>query len=179
MAAIAEFKRGGIAAAEVGAIVSAAGVAHGTFFFHFPTKEHVLLELERREEARMAADLSRALRKPHGLDMVLEETVRVVRGLERRLGVQLFKDFLALHFSTTKPPDEEWTEHPFVVAVVEKIEEVRTQGETNDRNPSFDNAMFFLLGLYALLITTPRTKAIREPMLARYVSTMLHGMTAP
>src|SRR6202023_1837767 len=53
-AAIAEFKRGGMADADVGSIVTAAGVAHGTFFFHFPTKEHVLLELERREEARIA-----------------------------------------------------------------------------------------------------------------------------
>ena len=53
-AAIAEFKRGGMADADVGSIVTAAGVAHGTFFFHFPTKEHVLLELERREEERIA-----------------------------------------------------------------------------------------------------------------------------
>ena len=45
-AAIAEFKRSGMAGAEVSAIVAAAGVAHGTFFFHFPSKEHVLLELE-------------------------------------------------------------------------------------------------------------------------------------
>src|SRR5689334_16472472 len=49
-AAVAEFKRSGVAAADVASIVGAAGVAHGTFFFHFPTKEHVLLELERREE---------------------------------------------------------------------------------------------------------------------------------
>ena len=47
-AAIAEFKRSGMAGADVGAIVTAAGVAHGTFYFHFPTKEHVLLELECR-----------------------------------------------------------------------------------------------------------------------------------
>src|ERR1700743_3976676 len=52
-AAIAEFKRAGMADADVGSIVTAAGVAHGTFFFHFPTKEHVLLELERREEGRI------------------------------------------------------------------------------------------------------------------------------
>ena len=57
-AAIAEFKRSGIAEADVGAIVTAAGVAHGTFFFHFPTKEHVLLELERREEERIAKQLA-------------------------------------------------------------------------------------------------------------------------
>ena len=53
-AAIAEFKRVGMAGADVNAIVAAAGVAHGTFFFHFPSKEHVLLELESREEARIA-----------------------------------------------------------------------------------------------------------------------------
>ena len=52
-AAIAEFKLSGMAEADVGAIVAAAGVAHGTFFFHFPSKEHVLFELECREEARL------------------------------------------------------------------------------------------------------------------------------
>ena len=60
-AAIAEFKRSGMAGADVSAIVAAAGVAHGTFFFHFPSKEHVLLELECREEARMAAEFARFL----------------------------------------------------------------------------------------------------------------------
>ena len=58
-AAIAEFKRSGMAGADVGAVVAAAGVAHGTFYFHFPTKEHVLLELESREEARVAAEFAR------------------------------------------------------------------------------------------------------------------------
>ena len=37
-AAIAEFKQSGMAGADVNAIVGAAGVAHGTFFFHFPAR---------------------------------------------------------------------------------------------------------------------------------------------
>mgnify|MGYP002831990803 CR=1 FL=1 len=37
-AAVAEFKRSGIAAADVGAIVAAAGVAHGTFFLNRGSK---------------------------------------------------------------------------------------------------------------------------------------------
>ena len=37
-AAIAEFKRAGMSGADVNEIVAAAGVAHGTFFFHFPSK---------------------------------------------------------------------------------------------------------------------------------------------
>lgn len=62
-AAISEFKRAGMAEADVGAIVTAAGVAHGTFFFHFPTKEHVLLELEQREEERIAKQYTQFLKK--------------------------------------------------------------------------------------------------------------------
>ncbi len=63
-AAIAEFKLAGMSGADVNAIATAAGVAHGTFFFHFPSKEHVLLELESREEARMA-DRLRPLPRRH------------------------------------------------------------------------------------------------------------------
>src|SRR5690242_11520851 len=85
-AAIAEFKRSGIADADVGAIVAAAGVAHGTFFFHFPTKQHVLLELERREEGRIAKQLSCYADSEHNVESMLKEAVRLVLGLERRLG---------------------------------------------------------------------------------------------
>src|SRR5688572_23590718 len=91
-AAIAEFKRSGIADADVGAIVTAAGVAHGTFFFHFPTKQHVLLELERREEERIAKQLIRYAEAKRDVESILKEAVRLVLGLERRLGAVLFKD---------------------------------------------------------------------------------------
>ena len=96
-AAIAEFKRSGMAESDVSAIVTAAGVAHGTFFFHFPTKEHVLLELEHREEERIAKELGRFVASRHDLSSALKEAVRLVMGLERRLGAVLFKDFLTLH----------------------------------------------------------------------------------
>src|ERR1700730_1586436 len=77
-AAIAEFKRGGMADADVGSIVTAAGVAHGTFFFHFPTKEHVLLELERREEDRIAKQLDRNVGAAHARSSTLDGAVRVM-----------------------------------------------------------------------------------------------------
>src|SRR5215218_9142330 len=83
-AAIAEFKRAGMSGADVHAIVAAAGVAHGTFFFHFPSKEHVLLELESREEARMAADFAHFLYGTHDLVAALNEAVNLVTGLEQR-----------------------------------------------------------------------------------------------
>src|SRR6476620_9341427 len=82
-AAIAEFKRSGMADADVSAIVTAAGVAHGTFFFHFPTKEHVLRELEHREEERIVKQFGQFLKTHTELREVLNEAVRLVVGLER------------------------------------------------------------------------------------------------
>ena len=175
-AAIAEFKRSGLAAADVGAIVTAAGVAHGTFFFHFPTKEHVLLELERREEERIAKQLSRYVDSERDLASLLQEAVRLVVGLERRLGAALFKDFLALHFSQTRPNDES-KEHPVIVTVAREIEHVQQSGQVDlDVNP-MNSAVFFLLGLYALLTTTHDWPA-QGAMLEDYVTRTMRSIEA-
>jgi AcrR family transcriptional regulator len=174
-AAVAEFKRSGLAEADVGAIVAAAGVAHGTFFFHFPTKEHVLLELERREEDRIAKQMDRFLSSQPDLPAVLNEAVRLVVGLERRLGDALFKDFLALHFSQTRPPAENEKDHPLIVAVAQEIERGRERGDIDaDVNP-INSAVFFLLGLYALL-TTMTEWPTRGEILDDYVTRTLRSM---
>ena len=175
-AAIAEFKRSGLAAADVGAIVTAAGVAHGTFFFHFPTKEHVLLELERREEERIAKQLSRYVDSERDLASLLQEAVRLVVGLERRLGAALFKHFLALHFSQTRPTDES-KEHPVIVTVAREIEHAQQSGQVDlDVNP-MNSAVFFLLGLYALLTTTHDWPA-QGAMLEDYVTRTMRSIEA-
>ncbi len=175
-AAIAEFKRSGLAAADVGAIVAAAGVAHGTFFFHFPTKEHVLLELERREEERIAKQLGRFVASERDLSSIFDETVRLIVGLERRLGAALFKDFLALHFSQTRPADES-TEHPVIVTVATEIEQARERGRVDADVTAMNSAVFFLLGLYALLTTTHNWPA-QGAMLDDYVARTLRSIGA-
>ena len=174
-AAIAEFKRSGMADADVRAIVSAAGVAHGTFFFHFPTKEHVLLELERREEDRIARQLARFAATEKELGAVLQESVRLILGLERRLGAVLFKDFLALHFSQTRPPAEADMEHPVIEAVAREIEDAKERGGVDPAVNSYNSAVFFLLGLYALLTTTHGWPA-QGAMLDDYVATTLRSV---
>ena len=174
-AAVAEFTRLGMAGAEVNEIVAAAGVAHGTFYFHFPTKEHVLLELERREEARIATELERFLDRPHDLAGALAEVVALVTGLERRLGTLLFKEFLALHFSPSRPEKDDWTDHPVIVLLVREIERARGDGAVHQEVDAFYSAIFFLLGVYGVLTTTDDVES-RTTTLSKLIASALRGL---
>jgi AcrR family transcriptional regulator len=174
-AAIAEFKRSGMAGADVGEIVAAAGVAHGTFFFHFPTKEHVLLELECREEARVATEFARFLEKTHDLAAALTQVVHLVTGLEQRLGRLLFKELLALHFSQSRPHSDDWTDHPVIVLLVREIERARGDGAVHPEVDAFYSATFFLLGIYGVL-TTMDNPDTRDTMLAKLVASAVRGL---
>ena len=174
-AAIAEFQASGMAGADVNAIVSAAGVAHGTFFFHFPSKEHVLLELERREESRMAAEFVRYLDADHDLAAALTRVVQLVSGLEQRLGPLLFKELLALHFSPTRPSKDDWSDHPVIVSLVREIERARGDGEIHPEVDAFYSAAFFLLGIYGVLTTTDNA-GNRDIMLSKLVAAAVRGL---
>ncbi|MGA5466942.1 TetR/AcrR family transcriptional regulator [Mycobacterium sp. NPDC050041] len=174
-AAVAEFTRSGMAGAEVSTIVAAAGVAHGTFYFHFPTKEHVLLELERREESRVAAELARFLDSPHDLAATLTEVARLVTGLQQRLGESLFKDILASHFSPSRPQPDGWTDHPVIVLLVREIERARGEGVLHPQVDAFYSAVFYLLGIYGVLTATD-DPANRDAVLAKLVASAVRGL---
>jgi TetR/AcrR family transcriptional regulator, repressor for uid operon len=174
-AAVAEFKRVGSAGADVNAISAAAGVAHGTFFFHFPSKEHVLLELERYEETRLAEGIARFLDCTHDLAGALAEVVRLVTGLEHRLGPLLFKELLALHFSPSRPTKDDWTDHPVIVLLVREIERARGDGAVHPEVDAFYSATFFLLDIYGVLTTTDRLE-MRDAMLHTLVGSAVRGL---
>ncbi|KUI47535.1 TetR family transcriptional regulator [Mycobacterium sp. GA-1199] len=174
-AAITEFTRAGMAGADVNSIARAAEVAHGTFFFHFPSKEHVLLELERREESRIADEFADFLQQRHDLAATLTELVDLVTGLEQRFGPKLFKEVLALHFSPTRPHKDEWTDHPVIVLLVRELERARGDGEVHLEVDAFYSATFFLLGIYGVLTTTDNP-GTRDTMLTKLVATAVHGL---
>jgi AcrR family transcriptional regulator len=182
-AAVAEFRRVGLAAADVGIIAKEAGVARGTFYFHFPAKEHVLAELERHEEARLAVQLERFLARPHDLAGVLAETVRLMAQMERRVGKVLFREMLALHFSPNRPEalpgTDQWTEYPLMTLVVGEIGLARDRGEAYPEADALRTAQFFLLGLYAVLITShDHSRAARAEILDNFVATVLRSVEA-
>ncbi|MEE2853699.1 MAG: TetR family transcriptional regulator [Actinomycetota bacterium] len=168
-AALAEISRRGVAAADVSAIVAEAGVARGTFYFHFPTKEHVLIEVERLEETRIISEFGDA---GGDLEAVLSELVPHVLSAERRLGEAVFRDMLGLHFSSTRPIEDEFAQHPLGQFLVGVISRAQDAGQVDSTADAAELATFFLTGLFALLATG----AHDATLLRHYVSTIVKGM---
>lgn len=176
-AAVAEIGRHGLAGADVAAIVKAAGVARGTFYFHFPTKEHVVVELERTEEAQIVAKLQAKVGKSTDMRSVLASLVRQVLATERRLNPVVFRDMLGLHFSATRPVEDELGAHPLAEFVIRAIARAQDAGRVSrDADPG-ELGVIFLTGLFALLATTGGSRA-RSALLDRYVKTIVQGMEA-
>jgi AcrR family transcriptional regulator len=168
--AVAEFEKTGVADADVASIVAAAGVAHGTFFFHFPTKEHVVAELGQREEQRMAGQLDSYLVRPRDIHAILSEFVRLTMAMERRIGRKLLQDLLNLYFSPTRPELRLWPDHPVVARLIGEFNGARDRGEIDpDADPTY-SVMIFLAGFYGLLLMHGRT-ATRVAMVDQLVDT--------
>jgi len=175
-AAIVEFKRAGTSSADINAIVEAAGVARSTFYFHFPTKEHVLLELIARDEDYLAEELSGFLDTRPELPAVLEEIIRLVVALETRWGAALFRDVISLYFSPARPDDDHWTKHPTFVLLAAEIERSRNRGELYDDIDAYHSAAFFLLGLYAQLTSALESGSERDEVLRKFVQSTLRSL---
>lgn len=175
-AAIVEFQRSGTGGADINAIVKAAGVARSTFYFHFPTKEHVLLELIRRDERHLAEELDRFLETRHDLPTVLTTIVELALDLESRWGGALFHDVIRLYFSPARPEREQWINHPIFVLLAAEIERSRIRGELYDDVDAYHSAAFFLLGLYALLTTVGESRSERDLALTKFVTSTLRSL---
>ena len=175
-AALAEIGRCGLAGADVSSIASAAGVVRGTFYFHFSTKEHVLVELERNEEARIVTELNLAQTETDDLASVLSQLVRHVVAAERRLGPVVFRDMLGLHFSGTRPAEDQLSEHPLAEFVIAAITDAQNAGRVPLEADASELGVFFMTGLFALLATGIHGSATADAVMDRYVMTIVKGM---
>jgi AcrR family transcriptional regulator len=175
-AAVAEIGRSGLAGADVSTIASAVGVARGTFYFHFPTKEHVVVEAERAEEAKIVAQLGARRPELKDLASMLSELVREVLSAEQRMGPVIFRDMLGLHFSSTRPVEDELSEHPLADFLIDAIDKAQHAGQVASDADAGELAVFFLTGLFALLTTDTSTPSARAALMDRYVKTIVSGM---
>lgn len=83
---------------------------------------------------------------------------------------------LGLHFSTTRPPEDELTEHPLAEFVIAAITHAQDAGRVPLEQDASELAMFFLTGLFALLATGTHDSATADVVSTRYVTTIVKGM---
>lgn len=67
-------------------------------------------------------------------------------------------------------------EHRVIVLVVRILENARDAGEAELAVDPYHSAVFFLLGLYALLTTTTSTEQLRDVALDSYLTTVLRSL---
>jgi hypothetical protein len=85
---------------------------------------------------------------------------------------------LGLHFSSTRPVEDELGEHPLAQFVIAAIAEAQAAGRVAaDADPS-ELGVIFMTGLFALLATAGPESAARTALLDRFVTTMVNGMEA-
>ncbi len=175
-AAVSEIGRSGLAGADVSTIAAAVGVARGTFYFHFPTKEHVVVEAELAEEAGVVARLGTRRSELKDLHSMLSQLVQEVLAAERRLGPVFFRDMLGLHFSSNRPVEDELGAHPLANFVIDAIAEAQGAGQVARGADAGELGVFFLTGLFALLATDTSAPEERAALIDRYVKTLIQGM---
>jgi len=148
-AAVQVFRRDGVAASRIEDITSLAGTSRGLFYFHFPTREDVLVELLRRSEGDLADEI--ASLPP---ETPLREVLRTVAvALTRRWEPEpaLFAELGAVAFRGVGVDGMTSIEHlhPALAALTPRFEAAAERGELGDLVPPPLAASFFLVNLFA------------------------------
>lgn len=176
-AALAELRRRGVAGAQVDRIVAAAGVSRGSFYFHFPTREDVLLEWERRREAEIVARLEEASASdgaaPRTLRAALLEVVSFLDGLVGSSDGRLLLDTLAIHVRRGVDPSS----YPLLAEIERRLGRARERGELRADVDAGAGAILFLSNVFGFLVGRTTAPAA-HPDPALLVDVFLSGVTA-
>jgi AcrR family transcriptional regulator len=173
-AAIAEFRRVGFSRASVTRIAREAGVSRPSFYFHFPTKEDVLLELQWLEEGTVASRLGLA----RDLRAALHELAEGLIELEARLGDgDLFRDMISIY--ARRPGDHPIGEQafPIVDALTRHFEEASARGELRAGLEAESAARVCLTSVFGLFIGLPNDPAQRRADFGLLFSLFLAAQT--
>ncbi|MDB5971388.1 MAG: putative transcriptional regulator, TetR family [Hydrocarboniphaga sp.] len=176
-AALEEFGRVGVQDAKVSEICLRAGVAKGTFFFHFPTKDHVLLERQRRISAAMAKRIDEELARTTdiasflaGLTSVVLEEHRIIgnQELTREINLALVRHSGTAGMTTDKTA--------FGIALIAQVKRLQRVGAIRADIDTYELADTLRLSFWGFLLA-PSSPVETRPRLAMLTS-LLAGSLA-
>jgi AcrR family transcriptional regulator len=164
-AAVAEFKRVGFGAAQIPAIAESVGVVRGTFYFHFPSKEHVLLELVGRRQAELASRLAALRGRGASVDAVLEGLMDAMEPEEgEEAAPELVREIVVMQLRAPLEPDDDPREHAVFIELAALFEELAARGQLRTDIGVEPLAAMVLTSVFGL--TVARGTAAEEDRLA-------------
>jgi len=181
-AALAEFGQAGFQKAQIDRIVERAGVARGTFYFHFPTKEHVLLELQRREESAATRRIAEGSRSAENLSEYLHQLMDVLVTERARANLEhpeLMREVLAMYVRQPQAALVQPMQEPLLVEMIDFFHECAERGELrDDLSPEELVGIFMrsLFGWVAIDVGRPEPQAERSTLEA-FVDIFVKGVT--
>ena len=175
-AAVAEFQRVGFANAQIDRIVEAAGVARGTFYFHFPAKENVLLELQRRIETSVMERLARHGTVPTSVKDFLTRIIDAILEESESIGDQdLLREILSLYLR--QPVKLNYEEEPLIGGLSRVFQQGVENGDVRDDIPTEEITIIFLVTLFGFFKGTTKAPRPERKTLPNMIEVFLHGIT--
>ena len=146
-AALTEFKRVGVDNAVIGDIAEIAGVSRPTFYSHFPSKQHILLELQRSLEIPIGIVVEDA----DDLQSALQAVVRGIMRARKKVGdIQLFSDMMLIYTkgATDLPVDDQ----PLLFSLNEKFMQGKKNGQLRKHIEPAQAVLLYLTSVFGYLI---------------------------
>lgn len=174
-----EFRAVGVAAAQVDRIARSAGVARGTFYFHFPTKDDVLLELAARVSARIARRIALVGESAPTLRELLSRVTDAITDEHGRVGeTGLLAEMLSLHVRRPHDLADPSGNVPNLVdELARQLTAAQTRGALATDLPASALAFVFATSLFGIYARTPPGEALRATSSA-WVDLVVRGLEA-
>jgi TetR/AcrR family transcriptional regulator, repressor for uid operon len=178
--ALREFRDVGFGAAQVDRIAKAAGVARGTFYFHFATKDDVLLELARRINARIARRVAVLGESGPSLQELLLRVNDAIMDEHSRVGeAGLLSEMLSLY--VRRPHDVQDPKHNLPTLSVELARHLRAAGDRGELQSSLSPdqiGIVLITSLFGIYTRIPQGAELRAAC-ESLVELLVKGLRAP
>ncbi len=161
-------------------IARSAGVARGTFYFHFPTKDDVLLELAARVSARIARRIEILGAEGPSLRELLTRVTEAILDEHGRVGESgLLAEMLSLHVRRPHDLADPTGNVPNLVdELARQLEAARARGQLHSSLPAEQLAAVFATSLFGVFARMPAGDALRLSCEA-WVDLVVRGLESP
>ena len=166
--ALREFRDVGFAAAQIDRIAKHAGIARGTFYFHFPTKDDVMLELARRVNARIVRRIAPIVdAKPGLLEFLVRVTDALIDEHNRVSDAGLHAEVLSLYIRRPYDLRDPSSNVPTLSdELAGHLGTLSAQGELRSALPAEQLSVVIMSSLFGVLARVPPGEQVRETCLS-------------